>query len=64
MTELLQLRVKGLALGSAYGLVALGFVVIFKATGVVNFAQGSFAVVARNSSFVYKGPGADASPPR
>ena len=42
LTELLQLLVKGLALGSAYGLVALGFVVIFKATGVVNFAQGSF----------------------
>ncbi len=44
MTEFVQLVVKGLALGSAYGLVALGFVVVFKATGVVNFSQGAFLV--------------------
>ena len=51
MTELLQLLVKGLALGSAYGLVALGFVVIFKATGVVNFAQGSFLLAGAYLTF-------------
>jgi branched-chain amino acid transport system permease protein len=28
----------GLALGSTYALVALGFVVIYKSTGVINFA--------------------------
>ena len=33
-----------LALGSIYGLVALGFAVIFKATDVFNFAQGMFVV--------------------
>ena len=45
MTEFLQLIVAGLALGSRYALVALGFVVIYKATGAINFAQGSFVVL-------------------
>ena len=45
MTEFLQLLVAGLALGSRYALVALGFVVIYKATGAINFAQGAFVVL-------------------
>lgn len=45
MTEFLQLLVKGLALGAVYALVALGFVVVFRATGVINFAQGSLMLV-------------------
>src|SRR3712207_6819841 len=39
-----QLLFSGFALGSIYGLVALGFAVIFKATDVFNFAQGMFVV--------------------
>ncbi|MCX7325412.1 MAG: branched-chain amino acid ABC transporter permease [Hyphomicrobiales bacterium] len=39
-----QVLFSGLALGSIYGLVALGFVVILKATDVFNFAQGMFVV--------------------
>lgn len=35
----------GLAVGSKYALVALGFVIVFKATGVINFAQGSFVLL-------------------
>jgi branched-chain amino acid transport system permease protein len=42
---LLQVLFSGLALGSIYGLVALGFAVVFKATEVFNFAQGMFVVV-------------------
>lgn len=45
VSELVQLFVKGLALGSVYALVALGFVVVFRATGVINFAQGSLMLV-------------------
>jgi branched-chain amino acid transport system permease protein len=41
---LLQVLFSGLALGSIYGLVALGFAVVFKATDVFNFAQGMFVV--------------------
>ncbi|MET9098913.1 branched-chain amino acid ABC transporter permease [Streptomyces antibioticus] len=41
MTALLDSVLAGLALGAVYALVALGFVVVFKASGVLNFAQGS-----------------------
>lgn len=41
---LAQVLFSGLALGSIYGLVALGFAVVFKATEVFNFAQGMFVV--------------------
>lgn len=41
---LAQFLFSGLALGSIYGLVALGFAVIYKATHVFNFAQGMLMV--------------------
>ncbi|AWW36187.1 branched-chain amino acid ABC transporter permease [Streptomyces sp. AS58] len=41
MTQLLDHVLGGLALGAVYALVALGFVIIFKASGVLNFAHGS-----------------------
>jgi branched-chain amino acid transport system permease protein len=40
----LQLVVNGLGKGAVYALLALGFVVIFKATEVVNFAHGSLVL--------------------
>ena len=45
MTHFLQLLFAGLAVGSVYALVALGFVLIYRATNVVNFAQGDFAML-------------------
>ncbi len=41
----LQMVAAGLAMGSIYALVALGFVLIFNAVNVVNFAQGEFAMI-------------------
>lgn len=41
----LQMLTAGLAMGSIYALVALGFVLIYNAVNVVNFAQGEFAMV-------------------
>lgn len=41
----LQLVISGLVVGSIYSAVALGFVVIYKATRVVNFAQGELLMV-------------------
>jgi branched-chain amino acid transport system permease protein len=38
---LLQIVVTGLATGGVYGLIALGYVLIFKATGVLNLATGA-----------------------
>lgn len=40
MDYFIQLIISGLVIGSIYSLVALGFTVIYKATRVVNFAQG------------------------
>jgi len=42
----LQLLFTGIGIGSVYALVALGFVLIFRATNVVNFAQGEFSMLA------------------
>lgn len=46
MTDVLQVVVSTATVGSALALVALGFGVVFAATGVVNFAQGPLLVVA------------------
>jgi len=43
--EVVQLLVSGLANGCVYGLIALGFVLIYKATEAVNFAQGDFMML-------------------
>ncbi len=40
----LQTTMKSLGLGSTYAIIALGFVLIFKATQTINFAQGALAV--------------------
>lgn len=45
MTDFVQYVFAGSALGARYALVALGFVVIFRATGVINFAQGGLVAV-------------------
>ena len=41
--EFAKLLVEGLSLGSIYALLAMGFVIIFKATQVLNFAHGALA---------------------
>lgn len=43
--KLLGTLVSGIALGAIYALLALGFVIIFKATQVVNFAHGAIAAL-------------------
>jgi branched-chain amino acid transport system permease protein len=40
--ELLQAMVNGISVGLIYGLVGIGFCVIYNASGIVNFAQGVF----------------------
>jgi len=42
MDILIQVIVTGLATGGLYGLIALGFVLIYKATSVLNLAMGEF----------------------
>ncbi|MBU3738050.1 MAG: branched-chain amino acid ABC transporter permease [Rhodoferax sp.] len=45
MNEFLQQLVSGTAVGCVYALVALGFVLIYKATDVVNFAHGEVMMI-------------------
>ena len=45
MDTVLQLLLKGISQGCVYGLIALGFVLIYKATEMINFAQGEFMML-------------------
>ena len=45
MTFVIQLAIAGIATGSVYALIALGIVLIYKCSGVVNFAQGAYAML-------------------
>ena len=50
-----QLVFNGVAVGCSYGLVALGFVLIYKATEVVNFAQGELLMLGAFFAYTYIG---------
>ena len=45
LQDIVHLAITGIAQGCAYGLIALGFVLIYKATEVVNFAHGEFMML-------------------
>ena len=42
---LAQIMVSGIGVGCIYGLIAIGFCVIYNASGIVNFAQGAFVML-------------------
>lgn len=46
-----QMIVSGIAVGAIYGLVALGIVLVFKATGVLNFAHGEGVMLSTFVAF-------------
>jgi branched-chain amino acid transport system permease protein len=52
LTTIVQFLVNGLAIGCIYGLVGIGFSVIFNASGIVNFAQGAFVMVGGILTYV------------
>ena len=43
--QIIQLIISGLTIGSIYALIATGFVITYNITGVLNFAQGEFAML-------------------
>ena len=59
MDFVLNLLVSGLVVGSVYGLIAMGFAVIYRATGMLNFAQGELMMLAAYIAYALAawGPG-------
>ncbi len=55
MLDFLQQLVNGVAVGCIYGLIALGFVLIYKATEVVNFAQGELMMLGAFMAYTFIG---------
>ena len=53
MAEFFQLLIIGLSQGCVYGLIAMGFVMIYKATEMVNFAQGDIMMVGTFVAFTF-----------
>ncbi|MDY6880908.1 MAG: branched-chain amino acid ABC transporter permease [Desulfatiglans sp.] len=50
---LAELLISGIAVGSIYSLVALGFVLIYKSTRVLNFAQGELVLIGAFVAFAF-----------
>jgi len=55
MDVFLQLIISGLVNGSIYGLVAMGFVLIYKCSAVLNFAQGYLVLIGAYIFWTFKG---------
>ncbi len=56
MTEAVQILSRGLGIGSVYALLALGFVIIYKATRVISFAQPAFMLAGAVLTCYLVGP--------
>src|SRR5579884_2980375 len=50
--ELVQSLVNGVGIGLVYGLIGIGFCVIYNASGIVNFAQGAFVMLGGTVTYV------------
>lgn len=57
MSELLQFLISGITVGAIYAAIALGFTLIYNASGVVNFAQGEFVVIGGMTAAALIGAG-------
>mgnify|MGYP006199814165 FL=1 len=51
MNYFLNLLMSGLVIGSLYGLIAMGFAMVYRATGMVNFAVGEVMMLTAYISF-------------
>jgi len=49
---ILQSLWSGIAIGCVYGLIGIGFCVIYNASGIVNFAQGAFVMIGGMATYV------------
>ncbi len=51
--EILQILISGVSQGCVYGLIAMGFVLIYKATEMVNFAQGELMMLGAYFAYTF-----------
>ena len=58
MTDFLQLLSSGMATGAIYGLAALGFTLLWQASGTINFAQGEFVMLPAFMMLAFMSAGA------
>jgi len=58
MTDFLQLVFSGVATGSIYALAALGFTLLWQASGTINFAQGEFVMLPAFCMLAFMAAGA------
>jgi branched-chain amino acid transport system permease protein len=61
MTDFIQLFLSGLATGSIYALAALGFTLLWQASGTINFAQGEFVMLPAFAMLAFMSFGAPLS---
>ncbi|MCB1461647.1 MAG: branched-chain amino acid ABC transporter permease [Nitratireductor sp.] len=54
MDYLLSLVVSGVVIGSLYGMIAMGFAMIYRATGLVNFAQGEVMMLTAYIAYSFQ----------
>jgi branched-chain amino acid transport system permease protein len=51
MTEFVQIVIGGIQQGSIYALLALGFLIVYRVTGVINLAQGAFCTLGALTAY-------------
>ncbi|HTH98129.1 MAG TPA: ABC transporter permease [Stellaceae bacterium] len=54
MIDFLQILTGGLLVGATYALIALGFSLVYRVTGVINLVQGAFCVVAALTAWTFE----------
>jgi len=53
MDVLFQSLISGVSIGCVYGLIGIGFCVIYNASGIVNFAQGAFVMLGGMVTYIF-----------
>jgi len=52
VANFIQALIQGVAMGSLYGLIAIGYVLIYNAWGILNFAQGDMVMIGAFAVYV------------
>ena len=53
LSTLLQFLIGGISLGCIYGLVGIGYSVLYNSSGIINFAQGGFVMLGGMLTYIF-----------